>query len=485
MAKKFNNNEIKSLGYKTDALVKAASNLARYLLQEDETLQGNKTKVFEVLKDVLANPSNYEKNRVFYPLLHELQKLETPEDNQEKSKSYELIAKPIQYAIYGKEAIEETAIQQMNVAMRLPIAVAGSLMADAHPGYGLPIGGVLATTHNTIIPYAVGVDIACRMCLSVFDIEATYYVEHKKHLLKSFLEENTNFGISGHFHKPLSDDLFDSETWNSTKLLRGLRDKAIKQVGTSGTGNHFVEFGIFEVSETTPAIALPKGKYLALLSHSGSRGLGATIAGHYSKLAMEYSKLPKEAKHFAWLDRNTEAGMEYWIAMNLAGEYAATNHHHIHKRMEKSLNTKHILRIENHHNFAWEETLADGTPIMVHRKGATPAHEGTLGIIPGTMATPAYVVQGKGNPTALHSASHGAGRAISRNKALLTITKSEIKKVLADNGVTLIGGDLDEAPMVYKDIEKVMLAQTNLVEVLAKFHPKIVRMADANEPRED
>jgi tRNA-splicing ligase RtcB len=200
---------------------------------------------------------------------------------------------------------------------------------------------------------------------------------------------------------------------------------------------------------------------------------------------MEFSKLPKEAKHFAWLDRNTEEGMEYWIAMNLAGEYAATNHHHIHKRMEKSLNTKHVLRIENHHNFAWEETLADGTPIMVHRKGATPAHEGTLGIIPGTMATPAYVVKGKGNPTALHSASHGAGRVISRNKAQMTITKSQVKKVLADNGVTLIGGDLDEAPMVYKDIEKVMIAQTDLVEILAKFHPKIVRMADANEPRED
>jgi tRNA-splicing ligase RtcB len=493
MAKKFNNNEIKSLGFKEETLVKAASNIARYLLNEDETVKGNKAAVFEILKDVLANPIKYQENRVFFPLLHELKKQEIAKATQNpamqvfENQSFNLAENPITYAIYGKEGIEKDAITQMNMAMRLPISVAGALMPDAHPGYGLPIGGVLATTNNTVIPYAVGVDIACRMCLSVFDIEGSYYVENKKHLLKSYLEENTIFGINGRFHTPLQDDLFDSVAWNDTKLLRSLREKAIQQVGTSGTGNHFVEFGILEVSEITPEIPLPKGKYLALLSHSGSRGFGATIAGHYSKLAMDLSKLPKEAKHLAWLDRNTEEGMEYWLAMNLAGEYAAANHEHIHRRMAKSLNTKAVLKIENHHNFAWEETLADGTQVIVHRKGATPAHAGSLGIIPGTMATPAYVVKGKGEQIAIHSASHGAGRLMSRNKALTTFTKSEVKKVLSAQQITLIGGDLDEAPMVYKDIEQVMQAQTDLVEILAKFHPKVVRMADADrkQARED
>ena len=493
MSKKLNNNEIKSLGYKTEDLVKAAGNVARYLIKEDETMQGNKVLVFEVLKEVLLNPEKFEGNKIFFHLLHELKKQKLSQNHQTEltelleNQVFSLSEKPIHYAIYGKENIEKDALLQMDMAMRLPISVAGSLMPDAHPGYGLPIGGVLATTNNTVIPYAVGVDIACRMCLSVFDIEASYYVEQKKHLLKTYLEENTNFGINGQFYKPLDDDLFDSDVWNSTKLIKGLRGKAISQVGTSGTGNHFVEFGIFELTETSPEIPLPAGKYLALLSHSGSRGFGATIAGYYSKLAMELSKLPKEAKHLAWLDRRTEAGMEYWIGMNLAGEYAAANHHHIHKRMAKSLNAKPVLTIENHHNFAWEETLADGTPVIVHRKGATPAHEGTLGIIPGTMATDAFVVKGRGEVHAINSASHGAGRLMSRNKALTTFTKSQVKKVLSEKGITLIGGDLDEAPMVYKDIEKVMTAQTDLVEILAKFHPKIVRMADADrkQPRED
>jgi tRNA-splicing ligase RtcB len=188
--------------------------------------------------------------------------------------------------------------------------------------------------------------------------------------------------------------------------------------------------------------------------------------------------LPKEAKHLAWLDRNSEAGAEYWLSMNLAGEYAAANHAHIHKRMAKSLGIKPVLTIENHHNFAWEETLEDGTPIIVHRKGATPAHKGSLGIRPSTMATPAFLVKGKGESTSINSASHGSGRLMSRSKALNSFTQHEVKKFLNEKQVSLIGGDLDEAPMVYKDIDKVMLAQEDLVEILAKFHPKVVRMAD-------
>jgi tRNA-splicing ligase RtcB (3'-phosphate/5'-hydroxy nucleic acid ligase) len=232
---------------------------------------------------------------------------------------------------------------------------------------------------------------------------------------------------------------------------------------------------------------LPKGAYLALLSHSGSRGFGGSIANYYSKLAMQKTVLPKQAAHLAWLDLNTQEGQEYWIAMNLAGDYASANHHEIHNKIAKAIGEKPLAMIENHHNFAWQEKLADGTEVMVHRKGATPAGINELGIIPGSMSQPGYVIRGKGNAASINSASHGAGRVMSRNKAFASTTRSEMNKILKDEGIELIGGDLDESPMVYKNIDQVIAAQSDLVTVLAKFSPKIVRMADPNrkEGRED
>jgi tRNA-splicing ligase RtcB len=179
-------------------------------------------------------------------------------------------------------------------------------------------------------------------------------------------------------------------------LIRDLKDKAYRQLGTSGTGNHFVEWGVLEVLEQDELMDLPVGKYLTLLSHSGSRGFGGAIANHYSKIAMEKTRLPKEAKHLAWLDMNSDEGQEYWLSMNLAGDYASANHHEIHNKIAAALNQNPLKRIENHHNFAWEERLADGTPVIVHRKGATPAGSQDLGIIPASMTQPGYVIRGKG-----------------------------------------------------------------------------------------
>jgi tRNA-splicing ligase RtcB len=135
-----------------------------------------------------------------------------------------------------------------------------------------------------------------------------------------------------------------------------------------------------------------------------------------------------------------------------------------------------VARIENHHNFAWKEKDAQGNEIIVHRKGATPAQKGVLGIIPGSMATPGFIVRGKGNEASIHSASHGAGRMMSRTKAKETILPGHVNKFLKQAGVELIGSGLDEAPMAYKDIHQVMNAQQELVEVLGSFMPKIVRM---------
>ena len=387
------------------------------------------------------------------------------------------------YPIFGKEHIEPGALEQMNTAMKLPVSIAGALMPDAHHGYGLPIGGVLATDINAIIPFAVGVDIACRMCLSIYDLPAES-VDTKKDELKKFLVEHTVFGMGGEAKKHHDTSLFDRPEWNATKVIRSLRNKAYAQLGTSGTGNHFVEWGELTVAENS-LDGIPAGKYLALLSHSGSRGFGGNIANHYSQIAMKNSGLPKEAKHLAWLDMDREEGQEYWIAMNLAGEYASANHHEIHNKISKALQLQPLTRIENHHNFAWKEKLADGTEVMVHRKGATPAGKGVLGIIPGSMSTPGFVVRGKGDPDSINSASHGAGRLMSRSAAFKTLKRDLVEAELLSKRITLLGSDLDEAPMVYKDIHAVMAAQTELIEILAEFQPRIVKMASPRERPED
>ena len=254
-------------------------------------------------------------------------------------------------------------------------------------------------------------------------------------------------------------------------------------MGSSGGGNHFVEFGIIEFAKEDTVLNIPKGKYVALLTHSGSRGFGATIAGHYTKLAKDICKLPEIARNLAYLDLESELGQEYWIAMNLAGDYASACHEVLHTKLEKALGATVLAKVENHHNFAWKE-MYNGEEVIVHRKGATPAAKGVMGIIPGSMTAPGFLVRGKGEEQAINSASHGAGRQMSRTQAIKTITKNEMQAILKDNGVTLIGAGKDEAPMAYKDIHQVMAAQTDLVEVVAQFTPKMVRMADDGS-RED
>jgi tRNA-splicing ligase RtcB len=254
-----------------------------------------------------------------------------------------------------------------------------------------------------------------------------------------------------------------------------LKGKAVKQLGSSGGGNHFVEFGEVEIIEENNDFGLSRGKYLGILSHSGSRGLGAEIAQYYSRVAVEQGPLPKEAQHFAWLGLDTHLGLEYWVAMNLAGDYASACHHDIHRRLIKSVGGRLKARIENHHNFAWKE-MHDGEELIVHRNGATPASEGEIGFIPGSMTAKGFIVRGRGNADSLNSASHGAGRAHSRSSARNLFTKSDIKNELKKHKVSLIGGSVEEAPMAYKNINEVMNSQKDLVDILGTFQPRIVRM---------
>ncbi len=387
--------------------------------------------------------------------------------------------------------LDANAVTQMANACALPVAVAGALMPDAHVGYGLPIGGVLAT-EGCVIPYAVGVDIACRMMLTLFDRKGNT-IAGTKGRLANIIEDETRFGMGAEFKTKRQHDVMDKD-WGVSPITRRFKDKAWSQLGTSGSGNHFVEFGVFTVPDDAedsrgPLQGIRPGEYLALLSHSGSRGTGALVCQHYSRIAMDRrGALPKEMKHLAWLDLDEEAGAEYWAAMNLMGHYAAANHAVIHKHIAKQVGASVLLRIENHHNFAWKEThVIDGAEreLIVHRKGATPAGAGVLGIIPGSMAAPGFLVRGKGNAASLHSASHGAGRVMSRTQAAQRFTWSAVKKQLAESGVELMSAGIDEAPGVYKDIHSVMAAQDDLVEVLGRFDPKLVKMAPAGEKAED
>jgi tRNA-splicing ligase RtcB (3'-phosphate/5'-hydroxy nucleic acid ligase) len=386
---------------------------------------------------------------------------------------------PVPYRRWGED-LEPEALLQMERACQLPVTVAGALMPDAHPGYGLPIGGVLAT-ENAVIPYAVGVDIACRMKMTVLDLPVLD-LERKAERLRKAIETETRFGVGSTFRDRREHPVLD-EDWTVSPVTRQHKDKAWSQLGTSGSGNHFVELGVLTV--TDPAVGLPEGEHVALLSHSGSRGTGALVCSHYSKRAAElHPELPKELRRLAWLALDSEDGQEYWAAMELMGLYAAANHALIHQHIAAHLGAEVLLDLENHHNFAWKESHF-GRDVVVHRKGATPAGEGVLGIIPGSMAAPGFVVRGKGHPDSLRSAAHGAGRAMSRKAAVASFTWDSAKRLLKKRGVTLISAGLDEVPMAYKDIHQVMAAQSDLVAVLGRFDPRLVKMAPAGERPED
>ncbi len=435
--------------------------------------------VLALFRKLVRYPENFLDDELLAEVAQDLIEKQKEADNA----AIQLKVKADTYAVFGKEHIEQGAIDQMEVAMRLPVTVAGALMPDAHQGYGLPIGGVLAA-NNTIIPYAVGVDIGCRMALSVYDIPESHFLENESKYKKELLAW-TKFGAGAGWQGKFRADhaILDRQEFNATPFIKELHDKAVAQLGTSGGGNHFTEWGIIEFIKADEQLNIKAGRYLALLTHSGSRGFGATIAGHYTKLAKQVCKLPKEAANLAYFDMNSAGGMEYWLAMNLAGDYASACHEVIHERLTKAIGGQVLAKVENHHNFAWKE-MWNGQEVIVHRKGATPAGKDVMGIIPGSMTAPGFLVRGKGEISAINSASHGAGRQMSRTQAIKNITKAEMQQVLKDHGVTLIGAGLDEAPMAYKNIETVMAAQQELVDIVAQFTPKMVRMADDGS-RED
>lgn len=348
---------------------------------------------------------------------------------------------------------DEKSKHQMYEALASPVVVRGALMPDAHLGYGIPIGGVIEC-EEAVIPYAVGVDIACRVRLSILDLSADQLTSDKfRGILTDLITEHTRFGVGCTFDEDRNDHpVMESRDW---EVVPYDKDQAHAQLGTSGSGNHFIDIGRC-------------GDKIAILTHSGSRGAGAATCQHYSDLAKEQSNLGP----MSHLHMDTQEGQDYWRAMNLMGEYASANHWCIHNRIINALHVNTVQVIENHHNFAWKE---EG--YYVHRKGATPAGAKDIGVIPGTMAHPSYIVRGLGSYDSINSCSHGAGRILSRSQAKKTLDAEAEKESIRERGVLLLSAGVDEYPGAYKNPEEVMSYQTDLCEILGEFHPVIVKMA--------
>lgn len=372
-------------------------------------------------------------------------------------------------AVFGEDLIEAGAYEQMYQVLRLPVAVRGALMPDAHPGYAMPIGGV-AVLRDAVSPSFVGYDISCMMYMTTYAIKPRDFAAHRSELA-SKLRSVTSFGKGavtpagqGHFDHPVMED----QRWSDTGILKKLKPLAQSQIGSSGGGNHFADLML---------LAWNDGRQeTALLTHSGSRGTGHKLATHYVEIAKrETARIAKGIPSgYEWLDTRSQAGMEYMDAMELMGSYALANHTAIHAAFAEAIGVNIECSMWNRHNYAW--VTPEG---IVHRKGATPAGRGERGIIPGSSGTNSYVVRGKGNSASINSSSHGAGRPFSRTEAKRRHDAEFVEQWMSD--ILTCGLEADETFMAYKDIERVMYAQQDLVEISATLIPKVVVMGGQSD----
>lgn len=384
--------------------------------------------------------------------------------------------------VYGEigRDIDQEAYDQLEKACSLPVSISGALMPDAHVGYALPVGGV-AALDNAVSPAFVGFDIACRMKMSILDISPDEFEEARESMAK-ILKRVTGFGVGSNFSDGKRDHpVMNDPRWNEIDKAKELKSKAAKQLGSSGGGNHFADLMAGTVTREKEWLPLRKGEqFVALITHSGSRGTGYQIASHYKNIAEKKTQQQHKgiSKNYAWLSLDDEAGAEYWEAMQLMGEYASANHELIHNHFAKGADVQLLAEYENHHNFAWKKIGKNGERMVIHRKGATPAEKGVVGIIPGSMGTPSYLVEGLGDEDSLWSSAHGAGRISSRTQAKKNHDEKAYREFLDKNDILTIGVAKDETYQCYKDIGRVMsLQEGKLVESVAEMNPRVVVMA--------
>lgn len=376
-------------------------------------------------------------------------------------------------AVYGEGLIDALAFEQMYQVLRIPVAIRGALMPDAHKGYAMPIGGV-AVLQNAVSPSFVGYDISCMMAASFYSIDLGDFEAHRAELAQA-LRSVTSFGkgaatpeAQGHFDTSVMDD----PRWQETAILRSLKSQAQAQLGSSGGGNHFADL-------MTVTWKSGRDAEIALLTHSGSRGTGHKLATHYVEVAKrETARIAKGIPDgYEWLDTRSEAGMEYFSAMELMGEYALANHECIHAAFSEAIGVRAERFMWNRHNFAWRSPKGE----VVHRKGATPAGLGQIGIIPGSSGTSSYIVSGKGNADSINSASHGAGRPFSRTEAKRRHDAGFVSDWMTANDIMTFGLAPDETLMAYKDIDAVIAAQSDLVRIVATMIPRVVIMGGQSD----
>jgi len=369
---------------------------------------------------------------------------------------------------------EAGAMKQATNLANLPFAFSHiCLMPDTHEGYGMPIGGVLAT-NNVIVPNAVGVDIGCGMCavktnIKVSDLE-------RKQLTKIMTGIRELIPLGFNHQKDRQDETLMPQGYNIDELVVVKRQyfAALKQLGTLGGGNHFIE------------LQYSNDGFLWIMVHSGSRNFGLQVADYYNKKAKKlneiyYPSLVNPKADLAFLPFETDEAHLYYREMKYCTEFALANRKLMMERIQQIVSTtlsnviyESIINIA--HNYATWEIHFD-TKVIVHRKGATSAKLGEIGIIPGSQGTKSYIVEGLGNPESFMSCSHGAGRVMSRSAAIRNLNLEEEKRKLDDLGIlhSIRGkSDLEEASSAYKDISQVMALQTDLVKIKVELSPLAV-----------
>lgn len=341
----------------------------------------------------------------------------------------------------------------------------------------MPVGGVLLT-EKAVVPSAVGVDISCMVQLVVTDFpienlnaDLPYYAD--------IVQKHTRFGKGSEYeqdnyqeHEVLDDPLWSNKALGASRLL----DLARKQLGSSGSGNHFVD-----LVEVRPHIPLSDEvqagqSYVGILSHSGSRGPGFKTALEYMKIAAQYLASTSSGYHsqMGYLPLETEAGSAYWLEMMLMGKFAQANHEVIADNILKAMGAEALFLARSRHNFAFLDQTSGN---IITRKGATPAARGVVGLLPGTSGTKSYITRGLGNPNALMSSAHGAGRVSSRTQAKEVHDQETFEAFMDHFEIEYRGVATDETPFAYKDIEKVVDAQEDvLTNVIGEMIPRVVVM---------
>lgn len=364
------------------------------------------------------------------------------------------------------DPVDEGALQQIQVCAK--DAYKTALMADHHLGYAVPIGGVVAY-RNKISPSGVGFDIACGNMAVLTDL--TYAdIKNRIKLIADDIFNTIEFGIGRKNATPVDHELFDDPAWDNVKFVKGLKKMAQDQLGTVGSGNHYVD--VFKDRKDRIWVGV----------HFGSRGLGHKIATYFlekggAKDGMHVQPLVLEA--------DSQIGLDYLQCMELGGRYAYAGREWVTHTVVGLLGAKILDTVHNHHNFAWREKHS-GEPLWVVRKGATPAFPGQRGFVGGSMGDISVILEGKESPQgkdSLYSTVHGAGRVMSRSQAKRgAVSREDMKRWIKEfNSVELRGAGVDESPHCYKRIEQVLKEHAGTIEVKEVLMPLIVCMAGENE----